>query len=78
MMEKMKTKDRQMTIAVAPGTWSTDEYIRRWARAKGMTRGLCAVTLQSLQDSWIAWIDFDRKEHPVKRIVELRPHTFQI
>ena len=73
----MRTRKTKLATGAAPGTWSTDDYIRSWARAKGMTRGLCAVTLQSLQDSWIAWIDFDRAEHPVRRIVEPRPHTFQ-
>ena len=73
----MRIKNAEAVLNAAPGTWSTDEYIRRWARAKGMNRGVCAVTLQSLQDNWIAWVDFDRADHPVKRMVEPRPHTFR-
>lgn len=72
----MRTKDEQGAPILAPGTWSTDDYIRRWAQGKGMTRGACVVKLQSLHDSWIARIDFDRKGHPVERIVELRPRIF--
>ena len=52
----------------APGIWSTDEYIRQWARQRGMTEGECSVPLQSLQDHWIARIRFDQKGQPVERV----------
>jgi hypothetical protein len=60
--------DIAQRLKVAPGTWSTDEYIRRWARSHGMSSGECTVPLQSLQDRWIARIDFDRKGEPVERV----------
>jgi hypothetical protein len=71
MRRSMLTKDGQNTTSLSPGTWSTDDYIRRWASGKGMSRGACVVKLQSLHDNWIARIDFDRAGHPVERIVEL-------
>lgn len=53
---------------VAPGTWSTDEYIRRWARSHGMASGECVVPLQSLHDQWVARIDFSQRGEPVERV----------
>ncbi|HYD93876.1 MAG TPA: hypothetical protein VEC01_01025 [Noviherbaspirillum sp.] len=70
-----KTTEQRMPRS-APGTWSTDDYIRRWAHGKGMTRGECVVELQSLHDKWIARIDFDRDGQPVERIVAPRPRAF--
>ena len=53
-----------------PGIWSTDEYIRAWAIKQGRGRGECLVPLQSLNDSWIARIRFDKPGQPVERIME--------
>lgn len=71
----MRNDIAQRTKA-APGTWSTDEYIRRWARSHGMTSGECTVPLQSLQDQWVARIDFDRKGEPVERVTTAVPLQF--
>ena len=65
----MKNEAAQRTKA-PPGTWSTDDYIRRWARSLGMSSGECIVPLQSLQDRWVARIDFDRAGAPVERLAE--------
>jgi hypothetical protein len=73
----MEPKNEQAKPGIAPGTWSTDDYIRRWARGRGMNHGICAITLQSLHDSWTARINFDRKGHPVERVVEPGPQIFQ-
>lgn len=52
---------------LSPGIWSTDEYIRQWAKRQGMA-GECVVALQSLHDEWKAIISFDQDGHPVRRI----------
>lgn len=62
----MQTSRERKAPAVSPGTWSTDEYIRRWAKSQGMN-GECCVPLQSLHDEWCAKIHFDRAGHPVER-----------
>lgn len=66
--EKILRNDVTHRTKVTPGTWSTDDYIRRWARNHGMASGECIVPLQSLQDQWIARIDFDKQGEPVERI----------
>lgn len=53
---------------VSPGIWSTDEYIRRWARSHGMSSGECVVPLQSLHGQWMARIDFGQAGEPVERL----------
>lgn len=64
---RIEKSHRQDTPPFSPGVWSTDDYIRRWARSRGM-RGECIVPLQSLHDEWQAKINFDRDGHPVERI----------
>ncbi|HJV84960.1 MAG TPA: hypothetical protein VJ698_05760 [Noviherbaspirillum sp.] len=66
----MHTNDRNLALALSPGVWSTDDYIRRWAQSQGMA-GECIVPLQSLQGEWTAKINFDQDGHPVERIAVL-------
>jgi len=71
-MEKSRMRPNQSTCKTStpPGTWSTDDYIRRWARNHGMAQGECVIPLQSLQDEWTARIHFDRQGEPVERIAQ--------
>jgi len=71
----MRKSDVRRARATAPGVWSTDEYIRRWAKSQGMD-GECTVPLQSLHDVWSARINFDQAGHPVKRIAAPMPSHF--
>lgn len=72
----MQTKERVRPTHAVPGTWSSDDYIRRWARGHGLARGECIVPLQSVHDEWIARIDFEREGEPIERVVARRPRTF--
>ena len=65
---KILSNDTAHRTKVTPGTWSTDEYIRRWARNHGMVSGECIIPLQSLHDQWVARIDFDKQGEPVERM----------
>jgi hypothetical protein len=47
-----------------PGVWSTDDYIRRWAKEQGE----CLVPLQSLHEFWLAKVHFNKPGQPVERI----------
>ena len=67
----MRHRVTQIKSAASPGTWSTDDYIRRWARSRGMVAGECIVPLQSLHDEWIARINFDEEGEPVERIATI-------
>lgn len=62
----MQKSGERNVPGLSPGTWSTDDYIRRWAKNQGM-KGECVVPLQSLHDEWCAKINFDRAGHPVER-----------
>jgi hypothetical protein len=68
MEDQILANEATHRTKVTPGTWSTDEYIRRWARSHGMATGECIVPLQSLHDQWIARIDFDQQGEPVERL----------
>ncbi|KIF82841.1 hypothetical protein [Noviherbaspirillum autotrophicum] len=63
----MQINEKNLTLAFLPGVWSTDDYIRQWARQQGMA-GECIVPLQSLHDEWQAKINFDQDGHPIERI----------
>ena len=57
-------------IDTTPGTWSTDEYIRAWARRRGLdAQQDCVVPLQSVQQHWVARIRFDVPGNPVERFI---------
>lgn len=71
-----KSKERKV-LAISPGVWSTDDYIRRWAKSQGMD-GVCIVPLQSLHDEWSAKINFDLAGHPVQRIAAPVPSHFTV
>ena len=71
----MRKSDARRARGVSPGVWSTDEYIRRWAKSLGMD-GECVVPLQSLHDEWSARINFDQAGHPVRRIAAPVPPPF--
>jgi hypothetical protein len=62
----MDKSNERKTLPFSPGVWSTDDYIRRWAKSHGMD-GVCIVPLQSLQDEWFARINFDHAGQPVER-----------
>jgi len=66
--EMILPNDATHRTKVTPGIWSTDDYIRRWARSHGMATGECIVPLQSLHDQWVARIDFDKQGEPVERM----------
>lgn len=65
----MEASENRTAPKAKPGTWSTDDYIRRWARSHCKAVGECIIELQSLQDRWLARIDFDQKQQPVSRIL---------
>jgi hypothetical protein len=50
-----------------PGVWSTDDYIRSWARKNG-AKGECLVPLQSLHEFWLAKVHLNKPGQPVERI----------
>lgn len=71
----MDKSNERKAPALSPGVWSTDDYIRRWAKSQGMD-GECVVPLQSLHDEWSAKINFDHAGHPVERIAAPVPSHF--
>jgi hypothetical protein len=50
-----------------PGVWSTDDYIRSWARKHAAERE-CLVPLQSLHGFWLAKVHLNKPGQPVERI----------
>lgn len=68
----MRKRNDRKALALSPGIWSTDDYIRRWAKSHGMD-GECIVPLQSLHDAWSAKIYFDQAGQPVERIAVPTP-----
>lgn len=61
---------RSRKTRCAPGTWSTDDYIREWAINQGCNEGECLVPLQSLHGYWMARVNFDEGALPVERFTE--------
>ncbi|HEY0846263.1 MAG TPA: hypothetical protein VGE12_12915 [Noviherbaspirillum sp.] len=59
-----------------PGIWSSDEYIRAWAKKRGITRGVHHVPLQSLHDYWFAKLSLDEPGRPVERFVAASGRDF--
>ncbi len=74
----MRNNQSTQKTSAPPGTWSTDEYIRRWARNHGMNEGECEIPLQSLHDEWTARIYFDRKGEPVERLASTHPVPLEV
>ncbi|QAU33121.1 hypothetical protein [Janthinobacterium sp. 17J80-10] len=64
-----KQNIRKASAAYRPGTWSTDEYIRKWAADACSGRAECVIPLQSLQDSWVARVRLDAPGKPVERLL---------
>lgn len=64
-----KQSIRKTTVAYRPGTWSTDDYIRKWAADACNGLKECIIPLQSLQDSWVAKVRLDAPGKPVERLL---------